>query len=416
MLATLSMKDVGPADEMSIAFRERMNFITGDNGLGKSFLLDMAWWALTETWARGPIRPGPPPARPTIALRRQVSGDGAVSHTSTYDRVREMWSGDSSGRARHQTGLTLYVRVDGGISVSEPMRAGRDRSREGLPTAMNFTMDGVWHGNDACEGLIRDWASWQREGTDAFRQLTRVLHALSPSPNQPLHPGELRRLTLADPKAYPTLSMPYGDEVPVIHASAGMRRVMALGYMLVWTWREHVEACRLVGRQPTRELTLLIDEVEAHLHPQWQRRIVPALLDVMRALTGDEGISLQLIAVTHSPLVLASLEPHFEPERDAIFMLDLVDKTVTLEEFEWTRLGDADAWLTSDIFDLHEARSIEAETALRRARALVKADEAEADQIREVDGLLQAALSATDRFWLRWSAWRDAQLGTESGA
>ena len=28
-----------------------MNFLTGDNGLGKTFLLDIAWWVLTQTWS-----------------------------------------------------------------------------------------------------------------------------------------------------------------------------------------------------------------------------------------------------------------------------------------------------------------------------------------------------------------------------
>ena len=28
----------------------RLNVITGDNGLGKSFLLDVIWWALTRKW------------------------------------------------------------------------------------------------------------------------------------------------------------------------------------------------------------------------------------------------------------------------------------------------------------------------------------------------------------------------------
>ncbi len=28
------------------------NLITGDNGLGKSFLLDLSWWALTRHWPR----------------------------------------------------------------------------------------------------------------------------------------------------------------------------------------------------------------------------------------------------------------------------------------------------------------------------------------------------------------------------
>lgn len=51
MLKRLALKDVGPAANLEIDFSPRVNLITGDNGLGKSFLLDIAWWAVTRTWA-----------------------------------------------------------------------------------------------------------------------------------------------------------------------------------------------------------------------------------------------------------------------------------------------------------------------------------------------------------------------------
>ena len=44
---------------------------------------------------------------------------------------------------------------------------------------------------------------------------------------------------------------------------------------------------------------LLIDEVENHLHPVWQRRVIPRLLDHFPGL--------QIFATTHSPFVLAGL-------------------------------------------------------------------------------------------------------------
>ena len=52
MLNYLKLENVGPSPEMEIDFKPRMNFLAGDNGLGKTFLLDIAWWALTRTWAR----------------------------------------------------------------------------------------------------------------------------------------------------------------------------------------------------------------------------------------------------------------------------------------------------------------------------------------------------------------------------
>lgn len=56
MLEWLKLENVGPAPKFELDFAPRVNLITGDNGLGKSFLLDVAWFALTEVW-RDPVRP-----------------------------------------------------------------------------------------------------------------------------------------------------------------------------------------------------------------------------------------------------------------------------------------------------------------------------------------------------------------------
>ena len=45
---------------------------------------------------------------------------------------------------------------------------------------------------------------------------------------------------------------------------------------------------------------LLIDEIENHLHPAWQRRVIPALLKFFPGL--------QIFATTHSPFVIAGLK------------------------------------------------------------------------------------------------------------
>jgi len=100
---------------------------------------------------------------------------------------------------------------------------------------------------------VRDWASWQREGALAFAGLKRVLDVLSPSDDEPLRPGSLVKISVDDPKRYPTLAMPYGQDVPVIHASAGMRRIIALAYLLVRAWHEHIAAAELLGDTPTSE-------------------------------------------------------------------------------------------------------------------------------------------------------------------
>lgn len=367
MLDALRFENVGPAAKLALEFKPRMNFLVGDNGLGKSFVLDAAWWALTQTWARRMLRPHAAPSLPEIGYRYSTSED---EHLSRFDRKRERWQTDHSHPPL--TELVIYAQVDGGFSVRDPARNYLEEL-PGRPAAYLFEPRQLWEGNSECEGLIRDWASWQREGSIYFDSLTRVLDALSPGEDEPLVPGELRRLSLDDPKYYPTLATPYGEDVIVVHASAGMRRIIALAYLLVWAWHEHLAACQLLGSEPTRQLVLLVDELESHLHPQWQRRIVPALLRVMEAMSETREVEIQLIAATHSPLALASTESQFDPKRDVIWAFDLVDGAVELEVSTWRRHGDANNWLSSPLFDLGAPRSLESERALKRAKELVVA-------------------------------------------
>jgi DNA repair ATPase RecN len=44
MLRELHLSGIGSATKFDLEFAPRLNVLTGDNGLGKSFVLDVAWW------------------------------------------------------------------------------------------------------------------------------------------------------------------------------------------------------------------------------------------------------------------------------------------------------------------------------------------------------------------------------------
>jgi hypothetical protein len=198
--------------------------------------------------------------------------------------------------------------------------------------------------------------------------------------------------------------MPYGT-VPVIHASAGMKRILGLAYLLVWTWYEHLEASKLRKRQPLDQIILLMDEVESHLHPQWQRSILPAVLEVATGL--QQQMKIQAFTTTHSPLVLASLEPIVNEEIDSLFLFELLEEEVTLNEFPWTKQGDTVGWLTSEIFGLKQARSKEAEITIEAAEAWMRGDNMNdfPGHLRtqsQIQQELERLLPGHDPFWPRW--------------
>lgn len=414
MLHFLKLQNVGPAATMELNFAQRLNLITGDNGLGKSFILDVAWWSLTRTWAREMVIPQPG-ADAEIAFLHTMKSGGDHKHESSYDPGELKWSVKSARPTI--PGLILYAQVDGGFSVWDPARNYWKSEGNDRPNAFLFSPQEVWAGNEYCKGLLDDWALWQAGKDASFQTLTKVLEVLSPSPNEKIVPGELRKLTVRDPQRYPTLRMPYGEDVAVIHASAGMRRIIAMAYLLTWAWQEHVESAKLRGEKPSREIIFLVDEIEGHLHPQWQRSIVPALLKVMDALTGEHGAEVQLIAATHSPLVLASLEPLFDRARDAWFDLDLEERRVVLRKREYFPRGEVGNWLVSEAFDLKEPRSIEGEEAIADAERLMKevgAWENRDEAIQELASieaahmeLSAAGLPDIDPFWVRWRYFRE---------
>jgi hypothetical protein len=427
MLHRLTLEDVGPAAKLSIELSPRVNLITGDNGLGKSFLLDVAWWSLTRTWAHYPARPsGGTTAKPAISFTFRSESRAEISYTSEFNWEQQAWIG-KQGRPP-SPGMVLYAQVDGSFSVWDPARnywkkvASKGLDAPDRPPAYLFSPVDVWDGlarrdpkeasrtEVLCNGLIRDWASWQKERGSAYQQLCRVLKQLSPSESEPLEPGELTRISLDDVRDMPTLKMPYG-EVAIVHASAAIRRIAALAYLLVWTWQEHARASKLLNQVTTKQIIFLIDEVEAHLHPAWQRRVLRSLMDVMTALAGSESVDVQIIAITHSPMLLASMEPVFDPQKDSLWVFDFVPSGaggspgVQLKKDAWHRRGDASAWLRSDIFDLKEARSLEAEQAIADARAFMQNGAPDRAEFEAIYDRLRRSMPGVDTFWVDWRAW-----------
>lgn len=420
MLEKLALKYVGPALEMELGFNPRLNLLTGDNGLGKSFILDTAWWALSRTWPGEEAQQAwpQPGRRKKAAISYQVRGKSRSStQTARFDL--KTWSWKRRQGTKPNPGLVIYARVDGGFSVWDPARNYRREEKldeDGLPergriSSYQFSPRTLWYGLPGedpntliCNGLISDWVTWQLKNSPEYKTLCEVLDVLSPGKTETLKPGAPMRLSRTDTREYPSLELPYGT-IPIVHASAGARRILALAYLIVWTWHEHVRASELADEPPTDRIVLLIDELEAHLHPRWQRLVLPALLQVVTRL--QEGASIQVIAATHAPLMLASVEPLFDSAQDALFDFDLVEdahggRRVLVRKTQWRPRGDANAWLVSDIFDLGEPRSVEAENAIEEATRLLRNPKLDIKQIRRIHRDLHKVLKDTDPFWPRW--------------
>ncbi len=129
--------------------------------------------------------------------------------------------------------------------------------------------------------------------------------------------------------------------------------------------------------------------------------VLPALLDVATLLSNE--LQYQAIVATHSPLILASIETRFSESSDKLFHLRLTASgEAEFLDIPFVRHGSVDKWLTSDIFELTQARSREGEAVLEKAKKLLAVKEPSLADIRDVSLELSRLLPADDAFWPRW--------------
>lgn len=405
-LSVLTIDGVGAAKTFHLELANRINLFTGDNGLGKSFILDCAWYALSGHWSNLPASPREDVDEPKISFLIEEQTKNIHKGHAFYNWKQQEWV--SLEERPTISSLLIYARVDGAFAVWDPARDSGDKP-------LIFTREEIWNGIQSksgdkitflSNGLIADWIHWQNSPEkEPFETFRRVLKRLSPPELETgdigiLEPGKPTRIA-RDSRWMPTIKHAYG-EIPLVYASAGVQRIIALAYLIVWAWEEHKAQSKLIRQPPKQKMVILVDEIEAHLHPQWQRKILTTLLEVQKDLASE--LSMQMLIATHSPLLMSSIEPIFDRNQDKIFHLDLLNGgEVVLQEPEFVIYGTVDSWLRSEIFELSQPRSFDAEKAIEDAKKLQLKEVVTKVEVVEVSERLMKYLSAHDPFWSRWT-------------
>lgn len=159
-----------------------------------------------------------------------------------------------------------------------------------------------------------------------------------------------------------------GQKVPTVSLSDGFRSVIALAGDLIW---------RLLQAFPSSEDPMsasgvvLIDELDIHLHPSWQRNISGWLQQVFPRL--------QFFVATHSPLVAAGAG-----EDSLTLRIHTENECVQITEIPYRELSaDVDRTLQSPAFGLRSTypslteQKIERYHELGRKKEKLKRDEVE---------------------------------------
>lgn len=122
---------------------------------------------------------------------------------------------------------------------------------------------------------------------------------------------------------------------------------------------------------------ILIDEIDLHLHPKWQRLVIPKLLEIFP--------NCQFIVSTHSPSVITHVKPDYY-----LFLLRQTDSNVVAERDE--SYGKTVDRVLEDLMGLKTTRPDEINSKL--ATLFKKIDEGDLKEARKIISMLRGEIGA----------------------
>ncbi len=423
-ITKLRFSDVGPFDDIEFEFDPQVNVFTGPNNSGKSTAL----WVLGELL----VYPFGTPAKlirsdlPTWSLEISSSAGtdsfGGTLPTDTnslldaYEKIgftcyvpalRQPTNYRSQGPT---AGQDLETRVDEELeALYQDLPAdAREMGPDALRQAWRLSAQGQLEAPElakrrklmiAGSSLVRDNAIKQkivdldyasyRKSRPSIRD-TIDLVALVATEITECYEIHFLRVGEDAEGLFPQFQTPDGD-LPLDVLSQGTQSIIQFLARLIFGYAEFYDFPEYLEEKPA---ILIVDEIDAHLHPSWQRRIIPSLT--------KHFPNLQIFCSTHSPLMLAGLKAGQMQllQRDE-------DNKVTVSRNE----DDLIAWSADEILrnflgvgdptDWETVKHLQRLRELRRKRDLSPEESAELESLREVvsqDMMSGPVAAQVDRF------------------
>lgn len=337
-LDRIEIKNFRCFEELDLELHPEFTLLVGVNGSGKTSLLDAlavalgAWLLGFPTRERRYIFPDDMRRVKVVSgnvASLEIAGDTLVTAAGTV-------AGEPLEWMRTLLGPTQGT-IEGGalrlVDMAAEANAKLSSQQEvDLPVLAYYGTGRLWvqkqerrsarvlgsrlEGYQACldsasnhKGFER-WMAWREEVR--IQEISRALEAGRPadSVHEPLleavQNAAIRCIEGAQRFYYSVsneelrLDMEDGSTLPFNMLSDGYRNLLAIAADIAW------RAARLNPHYGAKVAELvqgvvLIDEIDLHLHPAWQRRVVE---DLRRTFP-----RIQFIATTHSPQVISTVEP-----------------------------------------------------------------------------------------------------------
>ncbi len=327
-ITRLHVTDVGPFDEVTLEFDRQVNVLTGPNNCGKSTLL----WVLGELlvfpftmpirllrsnqpyWRMETSSPhGNDSAEGTLPIEPEqlVNVYKKIGHTSYVPALRHGTNFRSSGptltydvETKTDEALQLFAQERSAVARQIGPEAFRQSWRESIVAVehpelikrMNLVIAGNLLMSDQVvkqKIVDLDYAAYRKNRPEIKTVIDQVASIASEIADG--FPVQFVGVADESEGLYPQFRTPDG-KLPPEALSQGTQSIIQILAHLVFGYAEYYDFPTDLENKPG---ILIIDEIDAHLHPTWQRRIIPTL--------NRHFPNLQIFCSTHSPLMLAGL-------------------------------------------------------------------------------------------------------------
>lgn len=358
-LRKLRLEGIGAFEQMEFTFERGWTIILGDNGVGKSTILKAIAAAICGPEARDfagrMVRPGRYSGTITLETGKNTFSAQILTTPSRPAEVRT----PSGSPADAEGWLTI------GFPALRSMSWDRPKSPERLIRQLPSPEDVlplVRGGPDPRLDRLKQWIvnldylhkDEQSRGVGDGRY-ERLINHFFQLVGSLLEGVRVERGTVL-PHTLEVTVVTDDGEVPIEALSQGTASLMGwVGTILQRLYEVYGE-----DEDPTQRYVLvLIDELDAHLHPVWQQTLAQKLTSILP--------NAQFIATTHSPLIVGGMPP----EQVILLVRDEEGVVQRLEVTEEMTLGRADQVLTGELFGLRTTLDVATQESLNRYTALL---------------------------------------------
>ena len=312
-LETIDIENVMRFERFEATFAPSFTVVIGDNGTGKTTLLTLlkrvlAAWTPSEPRATAGkdfvretlhVENGAPYRQPHEPWHLAVLGqgpDGLPLDHKEHDG-QDIVGNVRAGRLHRAANADVHVPLPVLAYFSPWREPPRKRKPRIKPSGVHRRLDGYVDALDL-HADFTDFAGWFK-GFEMQRALegerVPAVEAVRETVIQCIPGCTSFRLV---PKLDEIVVTIDGTTHPIWRLSDGFRTMLALVGEIAWRAAVLNPA---LGAQVARDVSgvVLIDELDLHLHPRWQRRVVDDLRNAFPRI--------QFIATTHSPFVVQSM-------------------------------------------------------------------------------------------------------------